>query len=382
MEERKKYNNRVARQAKIDRERSEQATMKSESTEGNKQKQIMNRLNANKLKEGFQLDLPLDLFQISEDAYSNKIDIWDILPKYNSDQGVALQHKILTVPRLINTTVLSKLEYITVVEPTIFTDDNGEPYWRYPSVSEWHVEEVLRKIAVSGKSLQKDNQVGVKFSLYEVYEELKKVGHTLSYEQIKQSLMICHKSNISISTGDNKNMVSSTIFPHLYLSSKGDDFADSVCYVTFHPLVTVSLQNATFRLYNYEKSMMLKTVLSKYLYSRLIMNWKQAHKDYPYTFSMNAMVEQSGKSVSKTTHQNIRRRMESAVQELVNANIIQSYDKELIKEGRKIIDLKYTISPSSSFVKETLKSNASQKKTNMKVQQHVLFNEVLPKLKK
>lgn len=321
-----------------------------------------------------QKQLPLFTIENSDNSpkggyeLSNAIDIWDVIPKYSADDSIAVQVGELKNPVITNETSIYGQVYKTSIVPAQLLKSetqSGEIEWRFPTRREMYVEEALMKIAVSGSVNADTKFAGVKFTLYELLEELKRTKHTLSFRQLKESLMICHRTRIEVATEDGRNIVSATIFPMIGLTSKEDYFsnlnADATCYVQFNPLVTVSIQTLTFRQYNYTKSMSLTRALSNILYKRLVLHWTQASPNHPYTFLMSNLLENSSRQAVKNS-QTDRRLMYSTINQLKEQKILKKDHNEIIiREGRKIVDIKFSVYPHAEFVDEVIQANIAQK---------------------
>jgi len=97
----------------------------------------------------------------------------------------------------------------------------------YPSANEELIEDALRKIAAEQRNAffdQANFRSGVVFTLYMLREELKKRGHTRSYQEIVLSLRILARSTIEIRTPagrDGEGFAVSPYFSGLSAVSKG-----------------------------------------------------------------------------------------------------------------------------------------------------------------
>jgi hypothetical protein len=199
---------------------------------------------------------------------SNTIALWDSVPRYSITRN--LQSKLRTPHGTLD---LLKLnfhhqgeDYLTTITPARIEikdgPDKGKTLDYYPSSSEELIEDVLRKMAADqqqGFFDKKGYVSGVAFSLYQLQEELSKLGHSRSYAEIALSLEILHKTNIQITTsnGRDEQIRSSTYFPALGAVRRKDIEADPTArwVVQFHPLVTRSIDEVTYRQFNYHQLM-------------------------------------------------------------------------------------------------------------------------------
>ena len=66
----------------------------------------------------------------------------------------------------------------------------------------------------------------------------------------------------------------------------------------------------------------------------------------------------------KTEYDN-RKKMRNALEELKGRGVLMAYEVQKVKEGRKIIDVKYTVTASLDFRTEQKAANAAQKKRQL-----------------
>ncbi|HEX8369571.1 MAG TPA: hypothetical protein VF604_13590, partial [Pyrinomonadaceae bacterium] len=145
----------------------------------------------------------LTLFELllpSEKPYSNTVELYDFIPKYHWGK----------VER-VNGTFLKSLDrefecrgmrYQVTIQPASLKDKNGEEKYYYPSKREELVEDALRKFAVEGQGLFLDDAAGVTFTLHQLQQELASNGHSYSKDQIKDALLICAKTNLTVTSED------------------------------------------------------------------------------------------------------------------------------------------------------------------------------------
>jgi hypothetical protein len=152
----------------------------------------------------------------------------------------------------------------------------------------------------------------------------------------------------------------SPIFPTLLLASK-DDWLENPkkvrCYIQFNPLVTASINQITYRQFDYAKYMEYKHRLSRWLHKRLCHNYIQASLFNTYTIKMTTILRDSGTQVSDIPSRNVRR-IDESLNELKDKDILMRYEKEILRGKRNsIADIKYDLSPSLHFTSEMKKAN-------------------------
>lgn len=329
-----------------------------------------------------KLDNAITLFRNRKEDYSNMIDVWDLLPRYYlSNKQV---EKIEFPWRKIR-----DAKYQVTLRPVAMKADpnsktiSGPIKVKYPGLREMYVEEALTKLAavnfrnsLEAKEIElsdssKQYLVSVKFTLYGLQKELTRVGHTYSLDEIKEALMILNESTMYIKaeTRNPKDPTQSLFYEHRgpiisKLELIGEEASlsggETLSRVVFHELKTLGVMNIAFRTYNYAKSMGLNTYLAKYIYNRLIINFLQASSTDNYTIMMNTLLIESCREFSQSIYSD-KRATKTALDELVAHDILESYTEETVKENRKTVDVKFSLVPHRSFIKDTKWSNSYQR---------------------
>lgn len=304
----------------------------------------------------------LDLFSLLDSRdkdYSNSIDIYDSLPKYSLDrrrrftdirQAAAKERECRIGGRVIK----------VKVRPALIETRPGEPELVYPGEREEIIEDALRKLAVNGGIAMIDGKVGVLFTFYQLRNELKKNNHEFKLSEIKEAILVCRGAQLETVSEDGETVISSSFFPMVGLTTRKDlklRQGDTKCYVQFNPLVTDSIHNHTFRLYDYKTSMAIKSPLARYIHKRMSHHWSQASSRNPYTPRLVSFLKGSPRGLTKPMSTNVRA-MKTALETLIKHAVIESYDdSERIMNGQKITDIVYKIYPTEKFVKIVKKAN-------------------------
>ena len=248
-------------------------------------------------------------------------------------------------------------EYTVKVSPAALQDASGRTIHYYPSQREEIVEDVIRKLASQKNGLFLDDAAAVKFTLYEVREELLKIGHGYSTDAIKQAIEICSNTLIKITSKEgNEVSVTSTIFPFVGIETKKIDGGKNKVVVMFHPLVTRSINEGTYRLINYEQVMNYKMPLARWLHKRISHNFLQATPEHPYRIKLSTIIRDSGMKKYQKLPNNIRQ-ICKAMEEMVIGGALARYEQERIEEKRKILDVIFSLYVSDSFRNDVKKAN-------------------------
>lgn len=320
----------------------------------------------------------MSLFEIimpfgSRNELSNTIDIYDALPKYVIKQSREFDD--LSKALVVRKCVIRGNSYTVKLKPAMIEKD-GNTVLIFAGQREELVEDALRKLAISGRGHLIENKAGVLFTMYELREELAATGHSYSLDEIKESIMVCRGATLECYSDNGDSFISSSFFPMIGITTRQqylENPGDAKCYVQFNPMVTDSILNLTYRQYNYQIGMQIKSALARYIYKRMSHYWTQASLDAPYTPSLVSFLSQSSRELSPNMSSNVRA-MKNALTALINQNVVSHYEENVIKEGKKFIDVRYKIFPSESFVKQIKAANHQAKQTAIKGMQLKLKN--------
>ena len=319
-----------------------------------------------------------ELVEPSDKDYSQAIALYDCIPKYVGygrvksfdESNVSIRREF----RINKTDFQLKITGAIIERPVKSGSSETKQCIVYPGTREELVEDVLRKIAVSKGRTSYDAQGGFcSFSLYELRQELKATGHTFSFSEIKEALLILHKTGIEISTAEGEHVTSGYMLPSLSLVSakKLREKTDNTkCTVRFHEIVSMSIQHLDFRQINYSLTMSFKSVLARRLFKRISGRWTGASMSHDYgPVFLNTLFRDTGESIDDT-HANKKRKLTAALKELKEKGVIRDYITQAIKHGPGDHDVKITLMasnryrdfPGKGFVTDTKRANHFEKK--------------------
>jgi hypothetical protein len=265
----------------------------------------------------------------SEDGYSNTIELYDAIPKYVSStrrMGVLRENGIYlkTLRREFQYgTEKHKRWYKVEITPARLSDKQGNEKEYYPNQRVELVEEALRKIACDQLSaVYLDGFAGVRFTMYQLRKELASRGHTMNYPALIEALKIGHSAGMKLTLNDGGE-INAPIFPVLALTKRHEweeHGRNTRCFVQFHPLVTRSIDEITYRQFHYATGMQLKKPLSRWFFKRLSHVYRQASTKNNYRISHSTLVRDSG-LVNATRMDDQIRDVCEALDELQGVNI-------------------------------------------------------------
>jgi hypothetical protein len=312
--------------------------------------------------------LQLTLFEMllpNEREFSNTIELYDFIPKYHWGKVQRINDKFLD--SLEREFECKGVKYKVKIRPASVEDRNGVERYYYPSKREELVEDALRKFVAEGQGVFLDEQAGVTFSLYQLQEELKKNGHSYSKDQIKDALLICARTNITVTNENGTSVLVSNIFETLGLQTREDwkeQGNKTRAFVRFNSLVTKSITSRTFRQLNYEKVMSYKNVISRQLHKRMSHHYIQASLTNPYHFLLSTIIRDFGLTQYAQLRDNLRD-VQIALDEMIEKKVVLSYKVEKILDNTKrlkLLDAKFVLIPDPDFISEVIGANRVQSK--------------------
>jgi hypothetical protein len=305
----------------------------------------------------------LDLRPADRQRYSNTIELYDFMPKYHWGKVERIGGEFLRV--LERQFECKSTKYKIEVAPAVITDRDGVKRYYYPSKREELVEDALRRLATTEKGVFLDDRAGVTFTLYQLQQELKKNGHNYNIRQLKDALLICNRTNITVTTEDGKAVLSSSMFETLGLQTREDwkgTGEKTKAFVRFNSLVSESIKNGAFRQLDYEKAMSYTSVIARQLHKRMSHHFTQASITTRYEIKLSTIIRDFGLTAYTWLSHNLRD-VETALNEMKKKDVILSYTTEKFLDAaqrNKLIDAKFTIVPHPHFSGGVIAANKRQ----------------------
>jgi hypothetical protein len=314
--------------------------------------------------KGSQLDLFRSFLYNKEDErerLSNTFDLWDSVPRYAMSRQqmdkIRKEKGFLSLQQITFQYRGCPLE-IRIQAARIFDEKTRVETDYYPSANEELIEDALRKIAADQQYafFDKPNfRSGVVFTLYMLREELKKRGHTRSYQQIVLSLQILARSTIEIRTTNGKGgegFAVSSYFSGLSAVSRNKlaDDPQAKWIVQFHPLVTQEIDALTYRQYNYAQMMSHNSQMARWLHKQLSLKFTFASLMTSFEMRYSTIRRDSALLENYNLERQKIQALDKAFDELQAAGVLLKIDKNPVLGLRgKIEDVVYNLTPSSDF---------------------------------
>lgn len=295
-----------------------------------------------------------------ERGLSNTIELYDFIPKYHWGKVERIGGEFLRA--LEREFECRGQKYKVKIRPASIEDKDGMERYYYPSKREELVEDALRKFIAEGQGVFLDDAAGVTFSLYQLQEELRRNGHSYNKQEIKDALLICARTNITVTSEDGSAVLVSNLFETVGLQTreswKGTG-QKTRAFVRFNALVSKSIQSRTFRQINYEKVMSYKTVIARQLHKRMSHHYIQASISNPYHILLSTIIRDLGLTLYDRLRDNLRD-VQIALDEMKLKDVLLSYKIEKVLENSKrskLLDAKFILIPNPTFAGEVTRAN-------------------------
>lgn len=320
-----------------------------------------------------QFDLFTAFLTNDDGAVSNAIELWDGIPKYflTSKQQDSLRTEDGLAPSYLWEYTYQGRPCKVRIQPALIEQKDGRDKAFFPSVTEEIVEEALKKILTDQQFGMHDPdkvESWVKFTLSMIYRELKARGRERNRQQIKHAIAVLSGCIITLYQ-DGKDVYKGPILSDLITVNRDEYLADADSYhaARLPIFVSHSINRLRYRQFNYSRLMELNEQLSRWLYKRLVHRYRHASLMDTYHF-MFSDVKQSSGLLQQTRDIDNRRKMISALDELQNNGVLLSFDATELKEGRKVVDVKYTVTGAPDFIREQKAANKRERDNLSKAQ--------------
>lgn len=322
-------------------------------------------------------NLQMDLFSqfLANDlsVVSNTVEYWERIPKYFISPQE--QEKLRTAEGLANPYEHEyklrdregrEVAYKVDIQPALIKGENGKYKAFFPTRTEEGIEEVLKKIFTDqnhGMHDPKNVESWVKFSYSMIRRELYQMGSGLRFDQIKHSLEVMSKCILTVHE-DGTEIYTGAILQD-YCNVDRDRYLEDTTSLHIARLpvfISHAINTLQYRQYNYLRFMECNEQLSRFLYKRLVNRFINANHINDYHFMYSDIKQTSGLLRQKSEREN-RKKVLSALEELKIRKVVLSYKTDDRKEGRTVVDVKYTINAHPKFISE---QKAANKQANIR----------------
>ena len=312
-------------------------------------------------KKSVQMDL-FGRFVTNDGAeVSNTVELWDSIPKYFFTPHQMKKLRTSTGHadpfewhfRHVDT------DCAIVVQPALIKQKDGTYKAFFPSVTEELIEEALKKILCDQQYGMHDvakAETWVRFTLRMIQKELKARGRDRKTAEIKHALEVMSKCILTYYQND-KEVWTGAILQDLVTVGREEYLADREAqHVARLPLfITRSINRLEYRQFNVDRLMACDEQVTRWIHRRLINRFRQANYMNSYHFMYSDVKESA--LLQQSTERDNRKKVISCLEEAIEEKVISRYETDERKQGRKIVDVKYTVFPTSEFISEQKAAN-------------------------
>lgn len=322
----------------------------------------------------------LHLFSMPNGRGNTLLD-YDLIPRFIHDRA---QKKVLITgascqePRIIKMNNSEKYEIIPAVISEKNKGTDGEVGYRsfavYPGTRESLIEDCLILFARNGEfSIEKgepgyiynSGMLGVCFTLHQLRVALKSKGKEYKLEELKEGLEVLLLAKYRYTNEEERDRLCGYIVSELDTlknPSPNDKIrSDRVVHAVFDSRASKRILGGHYRAYDANLALSMKSPIARFLYKQFTQHWQNANlKNEGGCFreiEQNETIKASGCPLLS----NITKRktnLMKALQELSDGRVIQPVDEAadvfLLKEGRKIVDLRVVVRPTPQFIKQQI----------------------------
>lgn len=321
--------------------------------------------------ESIQFDLFSQFIANDKSKLSNTVEVWESIPKYffTPKQVEKLRTKSGHADPYKQEYLYNGIVCAVKIQPALIEQKDGGYKAFFPSVTEELVEEALTKLFTEQKygiHDPKNTESWVRFSLSMLHKELKGRGRERNRNQIKHSIEVMSSCIITLYK-EKKEIWKGSILQDLVTIGREEYIEDTDAqHIARLPLfISHSINSLEYRQFNYDRLMSCNEQLTRWIYKQLIHRFRQANLLNDYHFMYSGLARDSGLLQQATEGRN-RQKVKSSLEELIKRGILSRYEDETRMEGRKIIDVKYTVFPTYEFITEQKAANKRAKESNKK----------------
>lgn len=306
------------------------------------------------------------------EALSNAVDLWDSIPRYAVSRA-----RMGTMRTAEGFLPVMELPFnyrgrslTATIYPAQVKGSDGKRVSYYPSAREELIEHALRKISAeqfTGFFDQSTFRSGARFSLHQLRKELEQQGHSLRYDELVEGLDILSLSSIEIvaTNDDGEEAFARSTYLAALTGVKRKEYdadRDARWVAQFHPLVTQSIDQVTYRQFNYQRLMRCSTQLARWLISQLVLKYTQAAMLNSFEMRFSTIKRDSALLNGYGRERDAVAALDVAWEELKFLGAISHINK-LEQRGarRKLEDVAYTLYPTNQFASEQKAANRRQR---------------------
>jgi hypothetical protein len=303
------------------------------------------------------------------DEYSNMVELYNEIPKYVHDESTDKRHLESREREFKANGILYKVVLhparIKIRDPK--TGMMVGTKEMFIGTREEFVEDAITKIAIENKSLfELKDTTRVAVTVGQIQQELKRTSHSYSYSEIKEAIQVLGGARIILEDENGEAVAGTSTYPEFLLSTESQDGRG---YVQLHPMVSKHIKEGLFRQINYELCMGFKSRYARRIFKQLSLRFYGATYRQPsINIYLKSFVNRHGFAVYSKLSDNAKK-FRFGLDELIDANVIDSFTEEHKKYGRKIVDYTFRLNVHFTFTRNLRRANGVRKDVTKKLKE-------------
>jgi len=301
---------------------------------------------------GDQHVLQLSLFEPVGNGQSNYTALFDLAPRYL--QRAERKKDSSFLDGVYREFSFNGEQYLLSITPARIRDPStGLERDELPGEREQLVEDVIRKLASDNLILGQQDQVKTTFTVYGICAELQKHRHTFSKAEVKEALLILHRSVIEITkvvpkgARKQKAVVSASVFPTLVM--KDADDPSSKAEVQLNPFLAQAIKSLAFEQVDYEWMMQIKGQMTRWLFKSISL-MLAGNDNLPEFMEIRASDIARNHGSQWSRWRDMLAQVHKSVGQLVDVNMISDFTARDVMAGKRKEDVVYTLRFSQKFM--------------------------------
>lgn len=321
----------------------------------------------------------LHLFSIPSGRGNTLLD-HDLTPRFLHDKTQkkvlvgSAEHQSERIIRLSNSEQYEILPAIMTMNDKAGPTPSRKQYAIYPGTRESLIEDCLIDFAQNGEfSIEKgepgyrlvERAVGVCFTLHQLRQSLKSLGKEYKTEELKEGLEVLLMANYKYTNESERERLCGYIvseldsIPNPHPTDKIR--SDRIVFVLFDARASARILKGHYRSYDAKCAMSMRSPIARYLYKQFTHHWQQANtkgqNGSVRSVGQNETILSSGCSLSSNATKK-KTNMLKALKELSDKGLIEPIDTRVdvvpLKDGRRIVDVRFMVKPTNKFVTQQI----------------------------
>lgn len=302
---------------------------------------------------------------------TNAIELWDLVPKYAGAKFNSMPQS--EMPQVFETSFEfrdNKMHLQMLPGRIVTKKRNGEEktvQLKYPGGTEEAIETALISLAAD-QGVMRDQQgstvYGVRFSINQLRNKLEAMGCSRSHEECVSALDVMNTAAITLSDDKGRVTQRTPMIGELTCITPAGNARRSPnasWIVSFHPLVTSCINNATYRQYNLERLIKRSSHFGRYVTKKMILVATNMSPEHPFKVTLQE-VKSNAEGLGYKRLRDSVKVFERELDSMVADGTLTAYEREERRGKRRVLlDVIYHLYPDKPFISELKAASTRQR---------------------